>query len=336
MENPKNNTRISGSPGSRRGSRFPALPALLALLGLICSFCLSACGGPMPVNDPFFVAGSKSSLTRGNEYYLRGCHGEALKYFEDGLVAARLSDNVPLIVTGLNAIGAAKMAAGDYNGAAQSLEIALEESLNEETRPLLPTILGNLGSVAHKAGSRVDARELWERAATLALERGESPAIFLANLARDDYLNNSGEGFSLSFQRAFESLDHPDTDLFSRADILNLAGLDSLKKGDLSSSESYLQEALTLDRQNENQKGLAEDLEAFAALEKERGSFEKSAVYLGRAFYLRAALKEKKDMERIFKLLEEASKNGASSDLSSYRMILKSPELFDPLKALCP
>jgi tetratricopeptide (TPR) repeat protein len=290
----------------------------------------------MPVKDPFYVSSSKSALTRGNDYYLRGCHAEALKYFEEGLISSRLADDVTLMVISLNAAGAAKMAMGDYLGAALSLEEALELSVNDPSSPVLPTILGNLGAVAHKAGQESDAKELWERAATLAEERGENPASFLASLARDDYLSGRDEDFALSLKRAVESLDKPGADDASRADVLNLSGLDALRKGDLIGSENFLNLALALDRQNENQKGLSEDLEAFAALEKEKGSFEKAAVYLGRAFYLRAALKDKKAMERVFTLLEEATLKGATTDLTAYRRILKSPNIYDPLTAFCP
>jgi tetratricopeptide (TPR) repeat protein len=317
----------------------PPLSFLSSLLILLLPFLaigLSSCGGPMPPKDSFYVSASKSALARGNDYYLRGCHAEALKYFEEGLISSRLADDVTLMTVSLNAVAAAKMARGDYPGAALSLEAALEESLNDPARPVLPTILGNLGAVAHKSGRESDARELWERAASLSEERGESPAAFLASLARDDYQKERRDAFPLSLQRALESLDHPDTDDLSRADILNLAGLSALRQGDLSRAESLLNSALTLDRKNENQKGLSEDLEAFAALEKEKGSFEKSAVYLGRAFYLRTALKDKGSMERVFKLLEEAVQKGAPTDLSPYRRILRSPDLFDPLTLFCP
>jgi Tfp pilus assembly protein PilF len=228
------------------------------------------------------------------------------------------------------------MALSDYDGAASVLAKALSLSLNDPGTPALPAIFGNLGSVAHRMGRRGEAENYWERAASEAERLGESPAPYLGSLLRNAYDSKNAEALETNLARALGSLEHPGTDSASRADILNLAGLAALDRGDPETARARLSEALDLDRAGENVEGMAEDLEALAKLENMAGDFGKEAGFLDRAFYLRTALKDKKGAARIRASLEAAAKAGANADLAEYRRLTEHPNLFDPYASLCP
>ncbi|MDR2349578.1 MAG: hypothetical protein LBF41_02980, partial [Deltaproteobacteria bacterium] len=101
-------TRSSGKGSSFRGTRAGILPLLLFFLPIFPVF--SSCGGKAPPPEPYFVAAARDALTSGNEWYARGCPKESLRYFDDALVAARLSDRADLTVASMNSRAAALMA----------------------------------------------------------------------------------------------------------------------------------------------------------------------------------------------------------------------------------
>lgn len=304
-------------------------------------FCLSAllcaCGGPPRVEDPFFLASSKDSLARGNDWYQKGCYAQALSFFQESLIAARLSDNVPLIVLSYNAQGAALMSMGNLNAAADRLQAALELSLGTEGNPGLAEVLGNLGTVAYKINRPEEAKEYWSRASNFALNQGASPASYLASLARAYFLEGKKEEFTAALAEATGFLEHPDTLPLARSDILNLLASQALEERNFTAALDYLNQALEIDRANEYQEGLAQDLELMAQLHLLGGDAEAAAQNFSRAFYLRAALHDRARTRDIYNKLTELKKNHSISlDLSPLKLILDKPENFDPFPALCP
>jgi tetratricopeptide (TPR) repeat protein len=114
----------------------------------------------MPPQDPFNLAHAKDSLNKGHHWYLRGCHREAIRFFDEGLAYARLSDAAPLIVMGHNSLGTALLAQGNLKAAAEKLAEALDLALTLPERPELDRVIGNLGALAFKAKKKRQRREL--------------------------------------------------------------------------------------------------------------------------------------------------------------------------------
>jgi tetratricopeptide (TPR) repeat protein len=311
--------------------------ALAALAALALS--AAGCGGPLPPADPFYLGSAKDSLSRGNHWYLRGCFREAARFYDEALASARLSDSVVHMVMSLNALGAVRLAEGNLGAAAALLDEAAELSRSDPAMPELPAVLGNLGTLAWRAGRRSDALGFWEDAASRAQAAGLSPAVHLASLARA----RLGEGapaeaaFADALERARASLEHPGTPPAARADVLNLLARDAYRRGLLEESRSFLSQALEIDRHEENQAGLAEDLELSAKLQGAAEDFPAAASSLERAFYLRAALKDREGTRRVLSALRELRLSaGLPKSLERIEAVARDPELFSPMDDRCP
>ncbi|MDR2142608.1 MAG: tetratricopeptide repeat protein [Deltaproteobacteria bacterium] len=294
---------------------------------------LLACG-PMPPIDPFNLAEAKDNLNKGHLWYLRGCHREAARFFEEGLTFARLADNVPLMVMGQNSLGTALLAQGQLKEAAQRLAAALELSLATPDNPELDSVLGNLGTLAYKTGRNRDAEDFWRE----ALDRAPEPrkATYLANLARLYLTEKKPDAFAAHTEMALAAAKNPLTPPAARADALALGATLAQSRGETEPAWIYLNEALDLDRQLENPVGLAQDLELAAKMELAAGQTRQAAQSLDRAFYLWAALGNREGMSRTYAGLGQTHQNGHPQDLASYQKILAHPASFDPLGQGCP
>jgi hypothetical protein len=112
---------------------------------------------------------------------------------------------------------------------------------------------------------------------------------------------------------------------------------EALARGDRAGAGGYLAQALEIDRGDENQAGLAEDLEMEGALRLESGDRAGAASSLERAFYLRAALKDSGGMKRILDGLSAFHRDyGVPKNLAPFRAVARDPSLFDPLGERCP
>jgi tetratricopeptide (TPR) repeat protein len=253
------------------------------------------------------------------------------------LEEARLSDNVALIVKSLNFMGVAMIAQGDLNSAALTLEQALILSEAETVPPELDSLWGNLGLLAFKAGRFADAAELWRRAAEEAEARNLSPSLYHSNLARL-YLSQGRDGeFKQEVAFALASSLEPSTTRSARAEALNLAAMAALSEDKPTEAQLHIDAALQLDREDENQTGLAQDLEILAELMIKTGSLKQAASNLDRAFYLWAALGDKEAQRRVFEQMRNLEKQTTlAKSLSSYQEVLNTPALFDPINRLCP
>ncbi|MDR2368546.1 MAG: hypothetical protein LBF58_10665 [Deltaproteobacteria bacterium] len=316
----------------------PLKPLSLALLAAaLLAMALAGCGGPIPPDDPFHLGEAKDALGRGNHWFQRGCPAEATRYFDLGLEQARLADDVPLIIKALNARGATLMAQNQLNPAALSLQQALELSLAQDRNPELDSVLGNLGLLALKANRRDDAKDLWDRAVAEAKGKSRSPILYHCNLARLALAANDQAAFAREVGLALAETENPAAPESAVADALNLAALKALSDGDDPLAESYLDRALALDRKNENQIGIAQDLETLAGLQSKTDRPLLAAASLDRAFYLWTALNDKQAQRRVLAALEALSKaTGHPKTVQPYRDVQKKPSLFDPINRLCP
>jgi tetratricopeptide (TPR) repeat protein len=270
---------------------------------------------------------------------LRGCGREAARFYGEALTSARLSDSVAHIVMALNALGAARLAEGDLAAAAGLLDEAAELSRSEPGNPEIAPVLGNLGTLAWRAGRRDDALEFWEDAASRASSGNESPAVSLASVARSKLADgpSPGPGFAESLARAAAAAGHPGTPDSAKADVLNLRARDALMGGRPDEARAFLAGALEIDRRLENQGGLAEDLEMAAALASASGDWAGAASSLERAFYLRAALRDRDGMGRVMGALRTLNRDrGLPKTLAPMEAVQRDPSLFNPMEERCP
>ncbi|MDR2353998.1 MAG: hypothetical protein LBF22_12770 [Deltaproteobacteria bacterium] len=341
MVNPPTRTNQKNYPRrkSRQGGHFILFYRIIwtSILGIFIIIMGVSCGGPLPPNDPFNLAEAKDNLARGNHWYLRGCHNEALKYFNSGVVFARLADNVPYLIMSLNAKGASEMALKQYKQSAETLVMAWQKSLAEPGNPGLPAILGNLGALELLLGNRAEAEEFFLRGLSAATEQRENPAPFLASLARLALTQNNNSQFETYLNQARESLDLPDTSNDARADILNLLATQSLKDGDLFNASLLISEALELDRAAEDTKGIIADLLLLSEIETLNNSPERAYQSLDRAFYLAVSQKDTEKIRLILDRLKQSHTNhNLPLNLSNYNHLAQNPSLFDPFAEICP
>ncbi|MDR2386437.1 MAG: hypothetical protein LBE80_02490 [Deltaproteobacteria bacterium] len=295
------------------------------------------CGGPMPPEDPFHLGQAKDALGRGNHWFQRGCPAEATRYFELGLEQARLADDVPLIIKSLNAKGASQISQNQLNQAALSLQQALELSMAQDQNPEIDSVLGNLGLLALKANRPQDAIELWNRAIEEAQKKSLNPLLYHCNLARLAMTSGDQAQFEAQTELALAETQNPNASESALADAFNLAALKVLAEGNEVQAEVYLAQALALDRKNENQIGMAQDLETLAGIQIKTDRPLLAAASLDRAFYLWTALNDKKAQARVLTALESLSKStGHPKTVQAYRDLRNKPSLFDPINRLCP
>ncbi len=321
--------------------------AKLLRVFLAAGLALTGCGGPLPPPDPPNLAEAKDSFSRGHYWYERGCYPEAERFYRGALDAARLSDQVLLIIRAQNSLGSAALARGDAVSAANYLEQALDLVEAQPGRPELDKVLANLGSLAFKLGRVQDAEGFWNRAAEAALAAGLSPAPYYCDLARL-YLAAKRPEFAAMAARALEAAGGPDllptpkgtepktAGLLARADALSLSGQAALAAGDPALAEQRFRAALELDRRTENTTGLAQDTEALGRLLVSRNRHREAAGFLDRAFFLFLALGDDPAARRCFQALESLSRGqGFPKNLSPYHNALRDPAPYR-LTRQCP
>lgn len=319
--------------------RFISVMALLAL------GCLAAaCAAPLPPPAPPQLAEARRALTQGHELYAQGCLTQAEAAYEAAADYARLCDDVTLIIQALNSLGTARLALGQSQAAAASLDQAMNLCLSQAKQPEKDRILANLGSLAIQMERPQDAEEFWRQAAASALEQGRSPAPYYCDLARFYRASGQIEKFQLQAAEALKAAggaeapggaapgqSQPEPGVL--ADALNLAGSAALQRGQRVEAEAFFLRALELDRQTENTLGLAQDTEALAALALEDGRWPQAAGFFDRAFYLWLAVGDRAACERVYDKLRFLSETqGRPRQLDGYRQALER----GPLKSSCP
>lgn len=321
-----------GDTGRRPAARLSFARSLL--LPLLALFPLSACGGPLPPPDPYNLAGAKENISQGNLWYERGCYQEAGHYYLSGLEAARLSDNVLLIIRAHNSLGTAALAAGDKNQAAEYLQQALNLASAHPDQPELEKVLGNLGALAFQLGRAKDAADFWQKAAETAQAKGLSAAPYYCDLARLYQAESRRDEFSAMTAKALAQTS--ESDPFTRADALNLAGREAMDRGALEEAENYFNQALELDRKTENTVGLAQDTESLALLMLKLERYGEAAVFMDRSFYLWLAIGRDAAADRLLAQLKDLSaKHGHPQKLDPYLQARRDPAPFR-LARQCP
>lgn len=294
---------------------------ICVVLSVVCG-----CMGRGERPDSPRLAEAKRLATQGSKWYRQGCVKRAEQYFFQALEASRLVDDVEGMVRAHNNLAAVAMAQGYYDEASGYLREALE--LNERVKSTEegPIILGNLGSLAYKLGRLQEAERFW-REALAASEGGPRHSGLVL------HLNNLG-----MLMRQEGKLTEAE-DVLRRA--LNVAGqqgqgstanthfqlaLLAQTRSDLATAERHLSTALALDREAENARGIAQDLEHLGILHQMQHSWDRAAGEMDRAIRLYSALGSMDKVALLFSLLEanrEAS--GIPESLEKYRRLLVAP-----------
>ena len=310
-----------------------SLPRFLTVILAAALLAAPGCGGRLPPPDPPNLAEAKDSLSRGNYWFGRGCYREAGRFFKEGEISARLSDDAGLIIRALNSQGAAALAENSLDRSANLLAQALELAQAQPDRPEADRILGNLAALAQRLGRTRDAEDLWRAAVQAAREAGASPATYQASLARlclaagrrDEFLALADEALAEARKTAQPS--GPES--LTLADALNLAGQAALGREDRAEAEKFFREALDLDRRMEYTPGLAQNTEALGLLLGDAG-------FLDRAFYLRLALGDDRGGARVLEALKKLAQGPETPvSLDVYRAALRNPAPYR-LDLRCP
>jgi tetratricopeptide (TPR) repeat protein len=250
----------------------------------------------------------------------------AEQYFYQALEASRLVDDLEGMVRAHNNLAVVAMAQGYYDEASVHLNRAW--ALNEQVKSTEegPLILGNLGSLAYKVGRHREAEGFW-RQALAASEGGARHPGFALQLNNLGMLMRQEGRFSEAesmLRRALSS--SGDAGEGSTGGTHFQLGLLAQARGDLAAAERHLTTALALDKEAENPRGIAQDLEHLGILHQRQQTWDRAAGELDRAIRLYAALGSTEKAEAVFRLLEanrEAS--GIPESLDTYRGLLVPP-----------
>ena len=292
---------------------------------LLAPLLFSACGGQKVKPDPALITEAKRLASQGSDLYDRGCFAEAERFFFRAMETSRLMDDRLAIVKARNNLGAAALAQGNLEQAGKHLAkaLALNESVNDPALESL--ILGNLAALAFKSGNREDAEHLWLRALETAKtdEAQTGVALHQANLGMLCRL-------MLRFTEAEAYLRGAQAVALAGGQTGILAGVHSelgllfQATGDLDLAEQHLKTALDLDKEVENPRGIAEDLEKLGRLYQAAGKWDKAAIELDQAIYLRAALAQVERVKDLYKLLRNnKAAGGKPENLEPYKLLVE-------------
>jgi tetratricopeptide (TPR) repeat protein len=306
-------------------------------VALLLPLMLSACGGAKAKPDPALIAEAKRLASQGSELYDRGCYAQAERFFFRSLETSRLMNDRPAIAKARNNLGAASLAQGNLEKAGAHLSKALDlnESLNNPALDSL--ILGNLAALAFKSGNREDAESLWRQALETAQtdEAQTGAALHQSNLGMlYRLMGRFTEAETFLRQAQAAALAAGQTGIL--AGVHSELGLLFQTLGDLDLAEQHFKTALDLDKETENPRGIAEDLENLGRLYQQGGKWGKAAIELDQAIYLRAALAQPEQVKALFNLLKTNKVNsGEPENLEPYRLLVEETEK-NGESVLCP
>lgn len=291
------------------------------------------CGGRAVVSENTSIMEARARLVKGQEWFVRGCPGEAELFFREAVGAARLTDNQPLLIQAQNNLGAVLTEKGRFLEAAQWLERALNLALSLPEQPGAPQILNNLGALAYQNGQAGQAEDFWNQALKAARTGQGSLVLPLANLARLNLERRDYESTRLFLsQIRSRTLNETEESL-----ILNLEGSLAFQHGLYKEARIKLEQAAALNRKLAQTRGLATNLALLGKVALHQGQGTTAASYLDRAFFLWAGLNDYRQAAEIYGLLEENQRtNGRPGSLAPYQEALRDQEENALVSPACP
>lgn len=313
---------------------------LFFLIGAVLAWGMLAggCGGRASTPEHHTVLEAKARLIKGQEWFVRGCPGEAELFFKEAVGAARLTDNQPLLVQAQNNLGAALTEEGRFSEAAQWLEKALNLALSLPGQPGAHQILNNLGTLAYQNGPAGRAEDFWRRALQAAqtpeaLKRNDSPALPWINLARSSLARGDQEQARLYLGRLRA---WPLTEA-EEALLLNLEGELAFQNHLYDEAQAKLERAAALNRKQARTRELARNLSFLGQISLKRGHGAAAASYLDRAFFLWAGLGDYQRAREVCRYLEESRlASGRPESLSLYLEVLRDEGESPLVWPVCP
>jgi tetratricopeptide (TPR) repeat protein len=279
------------------------------------------CGGPQVKSEPVPVTQSQNLASQGSSWYQRGCYERAGTSFSQALTAARLIDDLEAMVRARNNLGVVALAQGRLDAAALHLERAQQLNRTAKSAPQASLIMGNLATLAFKAGRKPEAGELWQQAVVLA---EQDPAhtgmiLHLTNLAmlriRQGRLDLAGEVLGRARREVRrKGMEREPAGLQLQMGLLHRA------RGDLAGAASLLQKALEMDRHAANSAGIAQTLMQLGRVQQELGQWKQAALTLDRSIRLYSVLGRQKKAAQVFELLKtNQEKSGRPADMEPYQ-----------------
>ncbi|MEW6264754.1 MAG: tetratricopeptide repeat protein [Thermodesulfobacteriota bacterium] len=270
--------------------------------------------------DPVLLAEANRLASQGSYWYSRGCYQRAQRYFFQAAETSRLVDDLPGLVRAHNNLGAAALAQGRLAEAGEMLTRALELNKIVKDAAEEALILGNLAGMAFKAGRREEAEDLWRRAASSAQDLENQPGLplHLTNLAM--LLRTKGRlAEAEALLRQAQAAAVKNGPAGALAGIHLQLGLVAQASGDLNQAERQVSLALDLDKEAENPRGIAQDLEILGRLSQERSRWDQAVQELDRAIRLYAALGDQDKVREALGLLREnKTRSGRPESLTPY------------------
>ncbi len=188
-------------------------------------------------------------------------------------------------------------------------------------------ILGNLGSLAFRAGRQQEAEELWEKAVVVAQKDTDKSglATHLNNLGmlrrQQGRLTEAASTLKRAMTRAEAGGSGP-----TLANSHLQLGLVARDQGDFTKAEKHLNLALQIDKDAENPRGIAPDLEQLGRLHQQQQLWEQAALEFDRAIRLYAILGQLEKVRQLYQLLEtNQTGGGVPASLESYKPLLVAP-----------
>ena len=299
-----------------------ALPALiLVILSLA-----SGCGGGDKKPDPVLITEANKRAAQGSGYFEKGCFTLAERYFLEALKINRLSDNLPGLVRARNNLGATTMALGKFDEAAEHLNKALELNQLLKSPEETANICGNLGLLNFRVGRYEDAQAWWDKAVQTAENLEGQPGLVTHLTSLGMFHLNQGR-----LDQAAEALNRAaalaeETKQPLPANTLYQIGLLAQAQGDLTLAEQHLTQAYEADKEIENPRGLAQDLEKLGLLHQQMGKWPEAAFELERAFLLYHTLENREKMKTLYPALEKnQTQIGQPESMTPYKRALESP-----------
>ncbi|MGI4790123.1 MAG: AfsR/SARP family transcriptional regulator [Janthinobacterium lividum] len=149
--------------------------------------------------------------------------------------------------------------------------------------------LNNLAIIAYDQGDSVAARRLWEEALALARQIGVSAAAALANLGELTFEEGQADKALLLLEEAL-ALHRVSGSQYNIAYVLKVLVTVQHQRGDLKAAGRFLAESLPIQHELGNRAGIAQTLEAAAALALTAKHPEAAARLAGAASALRATI----------------------------------------------
>lgn len=282
---------------------------------IILSFLVFACAAGKPEKRiPRHLSAGAKQMTKGLEWYQKGCYGRSLEYFFKAYELYSASDVLDGVAMSLNNIGTVYRAMGDYEEAASFFDeaYAIYSDLHDQ-REAVKALSNKAATLIHM--ERLDKAEQVIEEALRVLPPNNTNLLI-------PVLQN--KGILMTKRGAYEAAEEVLANCLNQADVLDPMGMASLhfafgnlmlKTGRPADAIASFEKALSIDRDLGFYKGMADDLFFMGLAYTTLYQDEKAARCLMRSIKIFALINEAGQVYETMKYLKEAAQK-AGVDIS--------------------